>query len=313
MRVLGGRYQLLEEIGAGGMARVWRAHDEVLDRTVAVKLLTAEHTSDPVELTRARNEARCAARLAHPNVAAVYDFGTSLRGERGAAYVVMELVEGPLLSEYLKSGPLNWRFAVRVVAEVSAGLAAAHSQGIVHRDIKPSNVVLSQSGAKILDFGIAASVGVADVQPDGTVRGTSAYMAPERLTRQPVAPPLDMYALGVLLYRNLTARLPWSATTDIEMLEAHRSQPPAPLPPINGLVPEATQICASCLDKDPTKRPTAVAAALILAASVNAQIYLPTLLKPPPRSRTGALDDQGLDNDSLDAVTVSRKHTVWTQ
>src|SRR4051794_39972878 len=128
MRTLGGRYRLVEEIGVGGMAPVWRAHDEVLDREVAVKLLTDEHSADPYEFERARNEARCAARLAHPNVAAVYDFGTSRRAGHGAAYVVMELVEGLLLNAYLYNGPMNWRLAVRVCAEVSAGLAAAHSQ-----------------------------------------------------------------------------------------------------------------------------------------------------------------------------------------
>lgn len=308
MRTLSGRYRLLEELGAGGMARVWRAHDEVLDRLVAVKVLTPEHTADPAELERARNEARSAARLAHPNVAAVYDFGTSRRGGLGAAYVVLELVEGPLLSDYLKSGPLNWRFAVRVGAEVSAGLAAAHSQGIVHRDIKPANVVLSQSGAKILDFGIAALVGTPDIHADGRLQGTAAYMAPERMTGLPVAPALDMYSLGVLLYRNLTARLPWSAQSDDEVLAAHRDLAPEPLPPINGLAPEATEILESCLDKDPTRRPTAVAAALLLAASVDAQIYLPTLLKPPPRVRAAPPDD-----DQLNAVTIRSHAPQWTQ
>jgi serine/threonine protein kinase len=308
MRMLGGRYRLLEELGAGGMAQVWRAHDEVLDRIVAVKVLTPENTADPAEVDRARNEARSAARLAHPNVAAVYDFGTSRRGGLGAAYVVLELVEGPLLSDYLKSGPLNCRFAVRVGAEVSAGLAAAHSQGIVHRDIKPSNVVLSQSGAKILDFGIAALVGTPDVLADGTVQGTAAYMAPERMTGRAVTPALDMYALGVLLYRNLTARLPWPAQTDEEVLAAHRDLAPTPLPPIKGLAPEAAQILLSCLDKNPTERPTAMAAALLLAASVEAQIYLPTLLKPPPRARTGPPDD-----DQLNAVTARSNTPQWTQ
>ncbi len=307
MIVLGGRYRLEEQIGAGGMAPVWRAHDEVLDRAVAVKVLTAENTADPEEFERARNEARSAAGLAHPNVAAVYDFGTSRRAGRGAAYVVMELVEGALLSEYLRTGPLNWRFAVRVGAEISAGLAAAHSHGIVHRDIKPANVVLTATGAKILDFGIAARIGAADLLPDGTVLGTSAYLAPERLDGAKVAPALDLYALGVVLYRNLTGELPWPAQTDDEMLRAHRFDPPTPLPVIEGLAPEVVRICHACLDKNPAGRPTAIAAALILAASVDAQVYLPTVLKPPPRppaDRTGA--DPA---DDLDAVTaVARRH-----
>src|SRR5689334_13123392 len=217
MRTLGGRYRLLEQIGVGGMAPVWLAHDEVLDRNVAVKLLTHEDTADPHDFERAQNEARSAARLAHPNVAAVYDFGTSRRGLQGTAYVVMELVEGPLLSGYLRDGPLPPRFAVRVAAEVCAGLVAAHRQGIVHRDIKPGNVVLTPTGAKILDFGIAARTGAPDRAPDGSVEGTAAYMAPERQAGDPVAPAIDVYAVGVLLYRILTARLPWPIGTDDEL------------------------------------------------------------------------------------------------
>ena len=181
MRILSGRYRLVEQIGSGGMAPVWLAHDEILDRTVAVKLLTAEHATDPGGFARARNEARCAARIAHPNVGGVYDFGTTRRGQQGAAYLVMELVSGPLLSDYLRHGPLHPSFAVRVCAEVAAGLAAAHAQGIVHRDIKPANVILTPTGAKILDFGIAARTGDTDLRPDGLVLGTPAYIAPERL------------------------------------------------------------------------------------------------------------------------------------
>lgn len=281
MRVLGGRYRLEEQIGTGGMARVWRAHDEVLDRFVAVKLLTDDDATDPADLERARNEARCAAQLAHPNVAAVYDFGTSLRASRGAAYVVMELVDGPLLSDYVRDGPLPWRFAARIAAEVSAGLAEAHSHGIAHRDIKPANVVLTNSGAKILDFGIATKIGEPDWLPDGSLLGTSAYMAPERLDGAPVAPALDMYALGVLLYRNLTATLPFIVATEADMWHAHRHLPPPPLPRIDDLAPAVAEIYAACLEKDPTRRPTAAAAALLLANAADTQVYLPTLLDRP--------------------------------
>jgi len=293
MDLIGGRYRLLDAAGVGGMAIVWRAHDEVLDRTVAVKLLTDDQCADPREIERARTEARYGARLAHPNVAAVYDFGTSRRGGRGAAYVVMELLDGRLLSDHLDRAPLSWRFAARVCAELSAGLAAAHSQGIVHRDIKPANVVLTESGAKLLDFGIAAQVGEEDQLADGTVLGTSGYMAPERFDSKPVAPPLDMYGLGVLLYRTLTARLPWHAYTDEALLRAHRDSPPLPLPPIPGLAPQVADICFQCMDKDPARRPTAVATALLLASCVDAQVYVPSPLKRPlPRPRPTPARDE---------------------
>jgi eukaryotic-like serine/threonine-protein kinase len=276
-RILSGRYRLVEQIGVGGMARVWRAHDDILDRTVAVKLLTPEHTADPEAFARARNEARCAARIAHPNVAGVYDFGTTRRGRQGAAYLVMELVRGPLLSDYLREGPLHPAYAVRVCAEVSAGLAAAHGQGIVHRDIKPANIILTPTGAKILDFGIATRIGDNDHPIDGVVLGTPAYLAPERLGEHRVAPAADMYALGVLLYAALTGHLPWSEPSDEDLIRAHLSTPARPLPTIDGLPPDAAATCRACLGKRPATRPTAMAAAVILAASVDAQVYLPPL------------------------------------
>jgi serine/threonine protein kinase len=251
--VLGGRYRLLDQIGTGALAPVWRAHDEVLDRTVAIKILTHEDSSDVDDFARAQNEARCAARLAHPNVAGVYDFGTSRRGSRGAAYVVMELVEGPLLSEYLRGGPLGWRFATRICAEVCAGLAAAHAYGIVHRDLKPGNVVLAQTGAKILDFGIAARAGEADWDEDGTVAGTKAYMAPERQTGAPVAAALDLYSVGVVLYRSLTSRLPWDAADDEEMWHTHRSVPPTPLPRSPGWRPRSPRSAWPAWTSDPRR------------------------------------------------------------
>jgi len=281
MRVLGGRYRLDERIGAGGMAEVWSAHDAVLDRPVAVKLVSVEATG-PEAVQRARNEARSAARLAHPNVAAVYDFGTSQRGGRGDAYLVMEVVEGGRLTEYLRRGPLHPKTAIRVCAEVSAGLAAAHSHGIVHRDIKPANIVLTQAGAKILDFGIAARAGEVDGLPDGQIEGTAAYLAPERLRGDPVTTASDMYGLGILLFLCLTARLPWNATTHDELLYAHQWRAPEPMPEIPGLPADAAEICARCLDKDPSGRPSASAAALILAASVGAQVYLPPIPRPEP-------------------------------
>jgi serine/threonine-protein kinase len=294
MRTLGGRYRLDEEIGVGGMARVWRAYDHVLDREVAVKLLVTAGDSSAFE--RARNEARHAARLAHPNVAAVYDFGTSQRGGRGTAYLVMELLGGPLLSDRLRRGPLDWHFAARVAAEVSAGLAAAHGHDIVHRDVKPGNIALTPTGAKLLDFGIAAGAGEADRIVGHTIVGTAAYIAPERLQGRPVMPATDMYSVGVLLYQMITGELPWPSNTDEELLNSHRLATPAPLPRIDGLADEVGDIYAGCLDKRPSERPTAVAAALLLAATVDAQVYLPPISGPPQHRAP-------LAEDPLDAVT----------
>jgi serine/threonine-protein kinase len=264
------------------MASVWQAHDEVLDREVAVKLLTPEHTADPEAFDRARNEARSGARFAHPNVVSVYDFGTSRRAGRGTAYLVMELVEGQPLDAVMLGGPLDWRVAGRVCAEVAAGLAAAHGHGVVHRDIKPANVVLTSSGAKVLDFGVAARAGQPDQLPDGTLLGTPAYLAPERLESGLAAPAVDVYAVGVLLYQCLTGRLPWPADTDEQMLRAHRHTPPAPLPAIAGLPDEVAEVCAASLAKLPETRPTSVALALILSAAVDVPVHVPPVLRPAP-------------------------------
>jgi serine/threonine protein kinase len=280
VRFLGGRYRLQRKLGQGGMASVWRAHDEVLDRAVAVKLLTAEHTADPDGFERARNEARSGAKFAHPNVVSVYDFGSSRRAGRGTAYLVMELVDGQPLDAVMKGGPLDWRVAGRICAEVAAGLAAAHGHGIVHRDIKPANVVLTPAGAKILDFGVAARAGQPDQLPDGTLMGTPAYLAPERLEPGPAAPPADVYAVGVLLYQCLTGRLPWPANTDEQLLHAHRHAAPAPLPAIAGLPDELAEVCAASLEKLPEARPTSVALALILSAAVDVPVHVPPVLRP---------------------------------
>jgi serine/threonine protein kinase len=280
MRTLGGRYQLVQRIGVGGMSEVWRGHDQVLDRPVAVKIMapaTAFAVGDAGCADLVRTEARSAARLSHPNVAGVHDYGTSSSPGRDVPYIVMELVEGQTLGTHLAAGPLDWRIAVRVCAEVAAALAAAHSQDVVHRDIKPANIMLTPAGAKVLDFGIAASTGQPEPDADGPVLGTPAYVAPERFDGVPATPATDMYALGVLLYHCLAGTLPWPADTGTGLLYSHKFLDPQPLPPIEGLAPEVVDLCSRCLHKDPLERPTALVAALLLAEAVDARVYVPLL------------------------------------
>ncbi|MBM0232178.1 serine/threonine protein kinase [Micromonospora sp. STR1_7] len=289
MRTLDGRYRLEQRIGVGGMSEVWQAHDQVLDRPVAVKLIVPgrDGQHDPVE--RIRAEARSAARLVHPNVASVHDFGTSstLPG-RLVPYIVMELAEGETLAAHLRAGPLDWRISTRVCAEVAAALAAAHASGIVHRDVKPANVMLTPAGVKVLDFGIATPAGAPDPMPEGMLMGTPAYLAPEQLDGAPATPAADMYALGVLLYYCLTSRLPYRADSTSELLGARRRRPPDRLPEIDGLPPEVAELCHSCLADDPAQRPTSLVAALLLAEAVDARVYVPMLVpsarEPAPTS-----------------------------
>jgi len=279
MRMLGGRYELVRRIGVGGMSEVWRAHDRVLDRPVAVKIMgpAAEGTPGPVSgVDLVRAEARAAARLSHPNVAGVHDFGTS-RSDPGAhevPYIVMELVEGQTLGAHLAAGPIDWRIGVRICAEVAAALAAAHAEQVVHRDIKPANVMLTPVGAKVLDFGIAASSGVPE-DPELPVMGTPAYVAPELFEGRPPTPASDMFALGTVLHRCISGRLPWRAESPTELVHAQRYLDPDPLPELDGLPPEVADLVSRCLNRDPLERPTAMVAALLLAESVDARVYVP--------------------------------------
>jgi serine/threonine-protein kinase len=248
VRFLGGRYRLIEPLGTGGMSVVWRAFDEVLARPVAVKLLAQKFAADPRSRARIRAEAQAAARLSHPHIAAVYDYGESTVDE---PFVVMELVDGEPLDA---GGPLAWPVVLAVCAQVAAALATVHARGLVHRDIKPANVLLTANGAKVVDFGISTIVGD---QSEIELLGTPAYVAPERLSGAPSAPATDVYALGLLLYKLLTGDLPWPAKTPTEMLNAHLQLEPPPLPPIPGLPAGVSELCLRCLAKSPSERPSA--------------------------------------------------------
>ncbi|MEU4641179.1 protein kinase [Micromonospora sp. NPDC023814] len=264
-QLLAGRYRLGGRLGRGGMSEVYRAHDEVLERDVAVKVLVA---ADPSARRRIQAEAKAAARLSHPNVTAVHDYGESLLFDRYAPFVVMELLSGRTLAQRLAAGPLPPRDALRVCAEVAAGLGAAHAEGLVHRDVKPENVVLTPTGAKVVDFGIAAVAGTPEIDFEGRLLGTPAYLAPERLAAGEVLPASDVYALGLLVHQALAGRLPWHSETPTGMLRAHAYAEPGPLPEVDGVPPEVGRLYRRCLAKDPGDRPSAVEAARVLAGAL---------------------------------------------
>ncbi|WP_229074657.1 serine/threonine-protein kinase [Actinoplanes sp. DH11] len=282
--LLGGRYRLLMPVGAGGMAVVWKAHDHVLGRTVAVKMLASEQAGDDRARDRIRQEARAAATLSHPNIAQVHDYGEVAAGGRTVPYVVMELVPGGTLARRLAAGPMAPEFALRVGAEVAAALTAAHDEGLVHRDIKPGNVMLADTGAKVVDFGIAAAVAPGGTGLETEVLGTPAYLAPERLVGDAVVPASDVYALGVVLYRMLTGRSPWTSEDTRQMFDAHLYLPPAPLPPLPGISDYVAGLCDRCLAKDPAARPTAREVAAVLARGAGLRVVTDDLLP----SRAGA-------------------------
>jgi serine/threonine-protein kinase len=278
-RRIGNRYRLIERLGIGGMSEVWRGYDEVLGREVAIKVLSPRLAGDRVFRDRMRQEALAAAGLCHPHITGVFDFGESpLNDQLTVPYVVMVLNDGESVSARLsRRGPLGWRDAVTVAAEVGSALATAHAHGIVHRDVTPANVMLTATGARVVDFGISALVGQQDAAPDGSLLGTPAYLAPERLGGAPVSPATDVYALGLLLYRLLTARLPWPAGNTTEALRAHLYADPEPLPSLPGLPADVADLCLRCLSKDPGDRPAAAELATRLGAHVGLQAVVPAI------------------------------------
>ncbi len=265
-QLLGERYRLIEQLGAGGMSVVWRGYDEVLGRQVAVKVLASRLASDRAFRHRIRIEAQAAARLCHPNITNVYDYGESVQVGLTVPYVVMELIDGgPLTARLARDGRLPWREAVTVAAEVASALATAHARGVVHRDVTPGNVMLTATGVKVVDFGISALVGESEKGPDGTLLGTPAYLAPERLDNGQVSPATDVYALGLLLYRMLTGRLPWQADTTTQMLRAHMYREPEPMPDVPNLPASVAALVHRCLAKRPADRPATAELARVLA------------------------------------------------
>jgi len=261
--LLAGRYRLDSRIAAGGMGEVWRGTDTVLSRPVAVKLLRAEYAQYPETLARFRSEGRHAGSLSHPAIARVYDYGEDAAGgtEPTLAYLVMELVDGPSLTEVLGRGPLAARQAMDVVAQTAAGLDAAHRAGLVHRDIKPGNLLLAPDGqVKITDFGISHAAGSAPITVSGTLLGTPAYLAPERVageTAQPtLGPASDLYSLGIVAWECLAGEPPFTGTP-VEVAVAHRDRP---LPPLPGAVPaDVAGLVAELTAKDPRMRPRSAA------------------------------------------------------
>ncbi|MFF9473197.1 protein kinase [Streptomyces roseolus] len=255
------RYRLHGCIGRGGMGEVWQATDEVLGRPVAVKLMLAQST-DPSGADRFRLEAQTAARLSHPHVVGVFDFGTW----DGKLFLVMELVEGDSLGSS-PSNPLVLpaeRVAV-VAAHAAAGLAAAHRQGVVHRDIKPGNLLMDAEGTvKLADFGIARFVDdpSAGLTTTGQIVGTGLYLAPERALGKPASPASDVYSLGCVLYQLLTGHPPFRADTATALLYQHIDSAPTP-PSRLGVVltPAFEAYLLSLLAKQPEQRPPAQAIA----------------------------------------------------
>ncbi|WP_306986573.1 serine/threonine-protein kinase [Streptomyces canus] len=278
--LLAGRYRLADPIGKGGMGRVWRAHDEVLHRAVAIKELTAalyvSESDQAVLLARTRAEARAAARINHSAVVTVHD----VLDHDGRPWIVMELVEGRSLADAVKEdGRIEAREAARIGLWVLRALRAAHSAGVLHRDIKPGNVLLAQDGRVLLtDFGIAQIEGDTTITRTGEVVGSVDYLAPERVRGADPGPSADLWALGATLYTAVEGRSPFRRTTPLTTMQAVVDEEPAEPRHAGPLGP----VIAALLHKDPAVRPEAAEAEQMLAEAAEgrrpsaAQAYAPT-------------------------------------
>ena len=238
------------------MSEVWRAHDDTLDRTVALKIL-----SPTADLGRFRREAQALAALAHENVMRVYDYGEDEAGP----YMALEWLPGGTLEDRLKQGPLPPEETHRVAVDMASGLAHLHSRGLIHRDLKPANVLFDEEGrAKLADFGLARhSAGSGTLTEAGTVLGTAAYISPEQAAGEPARPASDVYSFGVILFRMLTGALPFTADNAIALLDMHRRVPPPAVETLQpGAPPELSALTAAALRKDPAQRPADGAALL---------------------------------------------------
>jgi serine/threonine-protein kinase len=253
-RVFGDRYEVESPLGAGGMAEVWRGHDRVLNRTVAIKTLLPQFARDTSFVSRFRREAQAAARLNHHGIVSVYDSGT----DGDTPYIVMQYIEGRTLADFLGSGKtLPPMQAAKIAQEIAEALGAAHAQGVIHRDIKPANVMITREGkVLVMDFGIARLISGPETAPQtSAVLGTASYLSPEQAQGQPVDARSDIYALGVVLYEMLTGRPPF--TGDSPMAIAYKqvnATPPTPSAANQDVPAELDAVAMRALSKNPANR-----------------------------------------------------------
>ena len=238
--IIDDRYVLGDLLGSGGMARVFLAHDEALDRDVALKILWEQYADNEEFVERFRREARSAAALIHPNIVSVYDWGCS---EDEMYYIAMEYVPGGTLKDrVISEGALDPATTAELGCQMAEALGFAHEHEVIHRDVKPQNILLTASGeAKVADFGIARAVGAmaeTAVSQSGMILGTVGYMSPEQAMGEPVGPASDLYSLGVVLYEMLTGNLPHEAESQIALAMKHVNEPVRPPKELNPEVPE---------------------------------------------------------------------------
>src|SRR5215469_1977006 len=255
-----GHYRIVAKIGAGGMGEVYRAHDEQLDRDVALKILPAGTLSDETARKQFRNEALALAKLNHPNIETVHEFGT----QKGVDFLAMELIPGKSLNEKLREGPLPEDEVVRLGMQLVEGLAAAHERGVIHRDLKPGNLIVTPEGRlKILDFGLAkllhsdpgTDVTQSITKASSSISGTLPYMAPEQLRGEPPNACSDLYAAGVVLYELATGTRPFRDAHSPTLIGAILHESPPPPRAVNpSICPSLETVILKALERESSRR-----------------------------------------------------------
>lgn len=253
-KLLSNRYEILEKIGNGGMATVYRATDKILKRQVAVKILRDEFTTDEEFIRRFEVEAQSAARLTHANIVSIYDVGV----EGSLYFIVMELIQGKTLKEIIveEQGPLPWKWSINVAIQIAQALEMAHRNNIIHRDIKPHNIIITEDGvAKVTDFGIAKAVSNSTITAFGTTIGSVHYFSPEHARGGYTDAKSDIYSLGVVMYEMLTGRVPFDADTPVSVALKHMQEDPIEPIELNPNMPSSVnRIIMKCLKKEPSLR-----------------------------------------------------------
>ena len=253
-RLLGNRYEIIEKIGSGGMATVYKAKCHVLNRYVAIKILRDEFTTDEEFIKRFEVEAQSAASITHPNIVSVYDVGV----DGNLYYIVMELIKGKTLKEIIieEKGALPWKWSVNIAIQIASALETAHRNHIIHRDIKPHNIIITEDGvAKVTDFGIAKAVSNSTITAFGTTIGSVHYFSPEHARGGYTDAKSDLYSLGVVMYEMLTGRVPFDADTPVSIALKHIQEEPKPAIEVNPNIPKAVNdVIMKSLKKDATLR-----------------------------------------------------------
>lgn len=251
--VFNGRYKIIEKVGGGGMADVYKAEDLVLGRTVALKILHKQYASDEGFLERFRREARAAAKLSHPNVVSIFDVGE----ENGVHFIVMEFVKGMTLKKLIqKDAPLSTEKVVHIAMQIAKAMEFAHEHEIIHRDIKPQNVIITDDGEiKVTDFGIARAGATSTMTRTGAVMGTAHYISPEQAQGSIVGPTTDVYSLGVVMYEMATGELPFRGENPVSVALKHINDTPMPPRSVFGDIPVSLEaVIMKSMAKNPNDR-----------------------------------------------------------